>query len=66
MDQIAKNASAVGMNNSRLKRIRPVLQRYVDEGGYGGFVTRVVRGGQLVYADQIGWQDREADVAMSD
>ncbi|MDA1064832.1 MAG: serine hydrolase, partial [Proteobacteria bacterium] len=66
MNKITKNARAGGMNSNRLKRIRPVLQRYVDEGGYGGFVTRVVRGGQLVHADQIGWQDREADVAMTD
>ena len=66
MPQIAENARAVGMNRNRLERIRPVLQRYVDEGGYGGFVTRVVRGGQLVHAEQIGWQDREADVAMAD
>jgi hypothetical protein len=40
MDQLAKNARAVGMNSNRLERIRPVLQRYVDEGGYGGFVGR--------------------------
>jgi len=66
MDRIVESAHAVNMNIDRLERIRPVLQRYVDECGYGGFVTRVVRRGQLVHADEIGWQDREAGTAMSD
>jgi len=66
MSQPVENPEAGGMSGLRLQRIRPVLQRYVDEHGYGGFVTRVFRRGQLVHADSVGWQDREAGVAMAD
>ncbi len=66
MNQSIKDPAAAGLSASRLARIRPVLQRYVDHAGYGGFVTRVVRRGQLVHAERVGWQDREAGVAMAD
>jgi CubicO group peptidase (beta-lactamase class C family) len=66
VDAIVESPEAVGISSNRLQRIGPALQRYVDECGYGGFVTRVVRRGQLVHADRIGWQDREAGVPMGD
>lgn len=66
MDTIVENPEAAGMSSNRLQRIAPALQRYVDEHGYGGFVTRVFRRGELVHADRIGWQDREAGVPMGD
>ena len=51
---------SVGMSASRLERIAPALQKYVDERGYPGFTTLVSRRGQLVHAGRLGWQDREA------
>ncbi len=65
MTQGLENPADAGMSANRLARIRPVLQRYVDEADYGGFVTRVYRHGRLVHAENIGWQDREADVPMA-
>ena len=56
---------SVGMNASRLERIGPALQKYVDERGYPGFTTLVSRRGQLVHAGRIGWQDREAEVPLA-
>jgi CubicO group peptidase (beta-lactamase class C family) len=66
MSPIVETPAVVGMSASRLERIRPALQRYVDHGGYGGFITRVIRRGQLVHADRFGWQDREAETPMAD
>ena len=56
----------VGMNATRLERIAPALQRYVDAGAYRGFNTLVMRRGRLVHAARVGWQDREAGVPMAD
>ncbi|HYO34399.1 MAG TPA: serine hydrolase domain-containing protein, partial [Nocardioidaceae bacterium] len=56
----------VGMSASRLERIAPALQKYVDERGYPGFTTLVSRRGHLVHAERIGWQDREAEVPLAE
>lgn len=57
---------SVGMSASRLERIAPALQKYVDERGYPGFTTLVSRRGKLVHAGRIGWQDREAEVPVAE
>src|SRR5687768_4063277 len=36
------------------------------ERGYPGFDVRVSRGGKLVYANQVGWRDREAGVPLGE
>ena len=59
------NPDAVGMSATRLARIRPAMQTYVDHHGYAGISTMIARRGKVVYADRIGWQDREAGVAMA-
>ncbi len=66
MSEINQTPETVGMSARRLERIRPALERYVETSGYSGFVTRVLRRGEVVHADNIGWQDREAGLAMSD
>ena len=68
MTQIASQLTSpesVGMSASRLERIGPALQKYVDQGGYPGFTTLVSRRGQLVHSGRIGWQDREAEVPLA-
>ena len=57
---------SVGMNGRRLARIRPVMQGYVDHHGYAGISTMIARRGKVIYADQVGWQDREAGVPMAE
>ncbi|NJN19864.1 MAG: beta-lactamase family protein [Oscillochloris sp.] len=66
MTQLVDAPESVGMNAERLERIRPVMQRYVDQNGYAGISTMVARRGKIVYSDQVGWQDKEAGVAMAD
>lgn len=65
MTQI-ESPEKLGLSSSRLQRIDPALQKYVDNHSYAGFNTLVARRGQLVHSSSIGWQDREADVAMSE
>lgn len=66
MTQLVEAPDAVGMSAQRLERIRPVMQSYVDTKGYGGISSMVSRRGRVVYADQVGWQDREAGVPMAE
>lgn len=66
MTQLIEAPEAVGMSAQRLERIRPVMQSYIDRLGYGGISTMIARHGQIVYADQIGWQDKEAGVPMAE
>jgi CubicO group peptidase (beta-lactamase class C family) len=54
------------MSATRLERIAPALQKYVDDRGYPGFTTLVSRRGQLVHAGRVGWQDREAEVPLAE
>ena len=56
----------VGMSGQRLARIRPMMQGYVDHHGYAGISTMIARRGKVIYADQVGWQDREAGVPMAE
>jgi CubicO group peptidase (beta-lactamase class C family) len=53
------------MSSSRLARIAPVMQSYVDERGVAGISTMVSRRGEIVHADQFGFQDKEAGVPMA-
>jgi CubicO group peptidase (beta-lactamase class C family) len=66
VDAQSKSPESVGMNASRLERIGPALQKYVDERGYPGFTTLVSRRGELVHAGRIGWQDREGRVPVAE
>ncbi len=45
----------VGFSAQRLARIRPVLQRHVDDGTIAGFVTLIARHGQIAHLESIGY-----------
>ena len=49
----------VGVSAERLKRIRPVMQSYVDDGSLPGFLTVVARRGKIVHFETIGMRDVE-------
>ena len=55
----------VGMSSSRLERIGPIMQSFVDDRGVVGISTLVSRRGEIVHRGQFGHQDREAGVAMA-
>ena len=47
----------VGMSTSRLARISPVMQGWVDDGKIPGALTMIAREGRLVHLEKIGMQD---------
>ena len=47
----------VGMSTSRLGRIAPVMQRWVDAGKIPGALTMIAREGRLVHFEKFGNQD---------
>jgi CubicO group peptidase (beta-lactamase class C family) len=58
--------AASGFSAERLESIRPMLQRYVDEGRIAGIVTLVMRDGVVVQQAAVGWADKEARKPMRD
>lgn len=56
--------SVDGFAPERLERIRPDLQRYVDEGQIAGVVTLVMRDGVVMHQAAVGWADKEARKPM--
>ncbi len=56
----------VGLSSERLGRIRPLVQRYVDEGKYAGVMTLIARHGKVAYLDCVGMMDREAGKPMKE
>jgi CubicO group peptidase (beta-lactamase class C family) len=44
----------VGMSSERLNRIKPVMQRYVDENKLPGLITIVARQGKIVHFEKYG------------
>ena len=61
MSNAVTSPEAVGMSMERLERIRPAMQRYVDDGRFPGMSTMIARRGQVVHFEQVGWADREAE-----
>ena len=47
----------VGMSTSRLRRIAPVMQRWVDDGKIPFVLTMIAREGRLVHFEKYGMQD---------
>ncbi len=47
----------VGMSTSRLERIAPVMQRWVDDGKIPGALTMIAREGRLIHFEKFGTQD---------
>ena len=66
VDQEITEAERVGMSSSRLARIAPAMQGYVDSGALAGITTLVARRGEVVHRSNHGFRDREAGVEMTD
>jgi CubicO group peptidase (beta-lactamase class C family) len=55
----------VGLSSSRLERIKPVMQAYVDQGTFAGILTLIARQGQVAHLETFGWQELETRRPMS-
>jgi CubicO group peptidase (beta-lactamase class C family) len=65
MSDALETPDTVGMSGSRMERIGPVMQSYVDRGIYSGISTLLARRGKVVHREQFGWRDKEARAPMS-
>jgi CubicO group peptidase (beta-lactamase class C family) len=54
----AKPAS--GLSAERMARLSALLKAYVDQGRIAGAVVQIQQDGRTVYADAVGWRDKEA------
>lgn len=46
-----------GMSSKRLSRIKPVMQKYIDENKLPGMITMVARHGTIVHSETYGFMD---------
>ncbi len=51
---------APGLSAERLARLSSLLKAYVDQGRIAGAVVQIQQDGRTVYADAVGWRDKEA------
>ncbi|TAL66656.1 MAG: class A beta-lactamase-related serine hydrolase [Bacteroidetes bacterium] len=47
----------VGMSSERINRIKPVMQRYIDENKLPGMLTMVARHGKVIHFEKYGLMD---------
>ncbi len=48
-----------GMSAERLSRIKPVMQKYIDENKLPGMITMVARHGRIVHSEVYGYMDAD-------
>jgi Beta-lactamase len=58
-------AEQVGMSKQKLERIHDAFKQEADQGKLAGTVVLVARKGKLVYADAVGFQDKEEGKPMA-
>ena len=54
---VRANPGQCGLDPTKLQRVIPTLQRFVDQGEVPGAVVAVVRGNKLVMLDTVGYRD---------
>jgi CubicO group peptidase (beta-lactamase class C family) len=54
----------IGLSSTRLQRIAPVMQRYIDQQIFAGIVTLIARKGQVAHWEAFGWQEKETNRPM--
>ncbi len=65
MDRKLTSPEKVGMSAQRLGRIRPAMQKYLDNGMLRGMTTMVARKGEVVHFEQQGHRDKEGGKLMT-
>jgi len=55
---------SVGMSSDRLDRLTAVFEEYVEQGRLAGAATIVLRDGNVVYDEAVGYRDKESNDRM--
>jgi len=55
----------VGIAAGMLAGIGPLMQAYVDDLGFAGIAVAVAQRGEVLFAGEYGWRDREAGLPMT-
>jgi CubicO group peptidase (beta-lactamase class C family) len=55
----------VGMSSERLNRIKPVMQKYIDENKLPGIITMVARHGKVVHFEKYGMMDADKPMQLN-
>lgn len=53
------NSEEVGLSKDRLNRIKPFMQRYIDENKVPGMITMVARNGKIIHIEKYGIMDTD-------
>jgi len=61
----AAKPEKVGMSAERLNRIKPVMQRYIDENKLPGMITMVARHGKVVHFEKYGLMDADKPMQLN-
>ncbi|MCE5345090.1 MAG: beta-lactamase family protein [Bacteroidales bacterium] len=61
----AAKPEMVGMSSERLNRIKPVMQRYIDENKLPGMITMVARHGKVVHFEKYGSMDIDKPMQLN-
>src|SRR5687767_383369 len=62
----AATPEAAGFSSSRLKRIDPVLQEYINNGSINGMVALIAKDGKIVYYKAFGVNDQSGTALKKD
>jgi CubicO group peptidase (beta-lactamase class C family) len=54
----------VGMSSERLEKIRPAMQKYIDDGLVPGVITMIARKGKIVHFETQGYMDVDSGKVM--
>ena len=47
----------VGLSSERLARIKPLMQKHIDDGTTAGILTMIARKGKIAHLEMVGMQD---------
>jgi CubicO group peptidase (beta-lactamase class C family) len=47
----------VGLSSERLDRIKPLMQKHIDDGTTGGILTMIARRGKIAHMEMVGMRD---------
>lgn len=61
----AAKPEKVGMSAEHIDRIKPVMQRYVDEDKLPCMITMVARRGKVVHFEKYGWMDVDKPMQLN-